>query len=218
MTSPAAFPAGEFDQWAETYDQDVVSQSRFPFAGYAEVLSTVVGLAEARPGMNVLDIGTGTGNLARRFAEAGCHLWATDFSPSMLERARTKLPNATLMLHDLNAPWPAELQRSFDRIVSGYVWHHFKLEQKVALVAELASDHLAPGGRVILADISFPEAAALRRFANEVGDAWEEEYYWLADESIKALQAAGLQATYQQVSECAGVYCVENRAGPGRHV
>jgi putative AdoMet-dependent methyltransferase len=211
--SSAAFPAGEFDQWADTYDQDVAAQERFPFAGYVEVLSTVVRLAEARPGMSVLDIGTGTGNLARRLADAGCKLWATDFSSQMLQRARTKLPDATLVLHDLDAPWPAELQRSFDRIVSAYVFHHFELKRKVELTGALARERLAPGGRLILADISFRDAAALRRFAVAAGDAWEEEYYWLADESMEALEAAGLQVAYQQVSECAGVYFIKDGAG-----
>jgi putative AdoMet-dependent methyltransferase len=213
MSSSATFPAGDFDQWADTYDRDVIAQGRFPFAGYEEVLSTVVRLAETRPGMSVLDIGTGTGNLAKRFTEAGCKLWATDFSSSMLERARAKLPDAKLVLHDLDAPWPPPLDRRFDRIVSAYVFHHFELKRKIELTQELALRRLVPGGRMILADISFPDAAALRRFAAEAGDAWEEEYYWLADESIKALEAAALPATYEQVSDCAGVYCIEDRAG-----
>ncbi len=130
MAPAVAFPSSDFDQWAETYDQDVVSQDKFPFAGYDSALRTVVELAAPQRGMTVLDIGTGTGNLAVRFAKAGCQLWCSDFSRSMLEHARRKLPTAKMVLHDLANEWPAELDRDFDRIVSAYVFHHFPLREQ----------------------------------------------------------------------------------------
>ena len=55
-----------FDRWAEHYDHSVRSATGL-HEGYCEVLDRVVQLAEARPGMRVLDLGVGTGNLARRF-------------------------------------------------------------------------------------------------------------------------------------------------------
>ena len=33
MQSADPFPASEFDQWAESYDADVVTYDTFPFAG-----------------------------------------------------------------------------------------------------------------------------------------------------------------------------------------
>src|SRR5512140_3896957 len=102
------FTPDEFDSWAENYDQDVSRETVFPFIGYARVLDTVVQSAAPKAGMSVLDIGTGTGNLAARFAQAGCELWCTDFSAPMLEKARAKLPHAHLVVHDLRAAWPAE--------------------------------------------------------------------------------------------------------------
>ena len=45
MTDP--FPASDFDNWAETYDQDVISDS-FPFTGYQETLQA--GVLAARAG------------------------------------------------------------------------------------------------------------------------------------------------------------------------
>ncbi len=84
MSDGNAFSPDAFDAWADSYDQDVVSQDVFPFAGYQRVLDTVVMLAGAQPGMSVLDLGTGTANLALRFAALGCDLWCTDFSAPML--------------------------------------------------------------------------------------------------------------------------------------
>ncbi len=208
MSPTDPFPSSEFDPWAETYDHDVATQNRFPFDGYEQALAIVVKLAAPARGMSVLDIGTGTGNLALRFAARGCELWCTDFSEPMLAKAREKLPDAHFVLHDLRAAWPAELNRRFDRIVSAYVFHHFGLEEKVALCKDLTAHHLASGGKLVLADLSFTNRQAMESFAQSVGALWEQEPYWLADESIQALAAAGLKVAYLQVSVCAGIYTI----------
>lgn len=208
MMSDDPFPSSEFDPWAESYDHDVASQNRFPFDGYELALSTVVEQAAPERDLSVLDIGTGTGNLAVRFAAFGCELWCTDFSVSMLAKAREKLPEAHFVLQDLRAGWPATLNRRFDRIVSAYVFHHFDLEKKVALCKNITSHYLAPAGRLVIADLSFPSGPAMESFARSVGALWEQEPYWLADESMPALSTAGLKAAYVQVSGCAGVYTI----------
>jgi len=81
-----------FDAWANDYDSAVDSGSSFPFAGYAAVLSTVVRYADVEAPHTVLDVGTGTGNLAQRFAPTGCTLWGIDFSDATLEQACRKVP------------------------------------------------------------------------------------------------------------------------------
>lgn len=200
------FPPSDFDPWAGTYDEDIQSQGVFPFDGYVRVLETIVTLAEPRAGMSVLDIGTGTGNLAIPFAERGCDLWCTDFSEAMLEKAREKLPQAHFVLADLRADWPIQLDRRFDRILSAYVFHHLELDAKVRVCRELVTQRLAPNGKLIIGDLSFPDAGTMNEFAKSVGDLWEEEFHWLADESIRALTRAGLNVEYRQISACAGVY------------
>jgi putative AdoMet-dependent methyltransferase len=206
MHSNDPFPPSEFDGWANAYDHDVAAQSKFPFDGYEHVLETVLKLAVPKPGMCVLDIGTGTGNLAVRFSAHGCELWCTDFSEAMLAKAHEKLPQAHFVLHDLRADWPAELHRPFDRIVSAYVFHHFELEKKIDLCRKLVTRHLGPYGRLVIADLSFRNTEAMKTFAESAGELWEQEPYWLADKSIEALRGAGLKAEYMQISSCAGVY------------
>lgn len=209
MTDP--FPPKEFDDWAAHYDQSVIETKGFPFTGYQKVLDKVVEIANAQTGMSILDLGTGTGNLALRFADLGCELWGTDFSSAMLRKAQPKLSQMRLFQADLRKDWPQELNRSFDRIVSGYVFHHFKLEKKVQIISELINLRLNTGGQIVIADIAFQDQAALEIEKSIVGDEWEDEYFWLANEAIPALQNAGLKAQFHQVSTCAGVFAIRDQ-------
>lgn len=205
-----------FDAWAARYDA-CVRQDDGLHRGYEDVLEQVVLAAGAGAAMRVLDLGIGTGNLAGRFLTLGCEVWGTDFSPAMLARARAKVPRARLISMDLLAEqWPEELAgERFDRIVSSYVFHEFDLATKIRLMARLARDHLAPGGRIVIGDVAFPNRQALEEAGANHWD--EDEHYWEADEAIAACKAAGLAATYTQVSPCAGVFVVrvtgESRPG-----
>jgi putative AdoMet-dependent methyltransferase len=210
MSSTDLFPPSEFDAWAEDYDLYTREDTTFPFDGYERVLDTVTRQCAVRPGLSVLDLGSGTGNLAILFDQLGCNVWGTDFSTTMLEKARAKLPNAHFIRHDLRADWPAEFDRRFDRIVSAYVFHHFELEEKVSLCSTLATQRLVRCGKLVVADLSFTARTALEGFKQKF-DNWEDEFYWLADESLAALQKAGLMAAYTQVSSCAGVYTIQTK-------
>ena len=200
-----------FNRWAKRYDRDVsLGSGEFPFAGYDRVLDEVAIQSQARPAMSVLDIGTGTGNLAARFVALGCQVWGTDFSAEMLVEAQTKLPEAYFIQADLHGEWPTGLKYRYDRIVSAYVLHEFPLEEKTSLIARLAEAHLNPYGKIIIADIAFETAANRSQAHRRWQVLWDEdEYYWCADESLAALEGAGLAASYRQVSSCGGVFVIQ---------
>ncbi|MBL7202140.1 MAG: methyltransferase domain-containing protein [Anaerolineae bacterium] len=195
-----------FDRWAERYERSVQSASGV-FEGYDLVLSQVALSARVHRGMQVLDLGIGTGNLARRFVALGCEVWGIDFSPAMLARARANVPQVKLVEVDLLDVWPDELDRQFDRIVSTYVLHEFDLPAKVSLLVRLADHYLADQGRIVIGDIAFPTAQALK----EAGaDHWDkDEHYWTADGTRAACDRVGLHASYTQVSSCGGVFVIE---------
>ena len=197
-----------FDNWAKDYDTTVVStEGNFPFDGYEQVLDEVVRLADVKPHMQILDLGIGTGNLAKRFLHSGCEVWGADFSAEMLAQTRAKLPQIKLVKTDLLEEWPTELQRPFDRVVSSYVLHEFNLITKVNLLRRVASHNLSINGYILVADIAFPSTIARTIASQAWADKWdEEEYYWAADEAISACEQAGLQATYKQISSCGGIF------------
>jgi putative AdoMet-dependent methyltransferase len=186
-----------FDLWAEHYDASVDDESGFPFTGYRDALAATLNAADPKPGQSVLDIGCGTGNLSLLFALAGCTVTGVDFSPAMLELARRRVPGAHLLELDLRGSWETIAGQQFDLIASAYVFHEFDLESKVATLARLVEEHLAPGGRVVVADISFTSRADTDAAEAELDGIWDEdEYYWCAEEAVTAMYQQGLAVAY----------------------
>lgn len=201
-----------YNDWADHYDQNLAAGTApVSFEGYEDVLTETVLQARVIPGMSVLDLGTGTGNLAAWFITAGCDVWGVDYSENMLEKAREKLPSLHTVLADLyDETWPEILSRRFDRIVSAYAWHDFDLAQKMELLKRLTRQYLAQGGRVVIADIAYPDQTARANAQAYWGSLWSEtEYYWAGDETISACKSNGLTCTYRQVSSHAGVFVIE---------
>ena len=202
------FPPDEFDAWAVRYDESVYSNGKcFPFDGYSQLLQTIAKIADSQPGASVLDLGIGTGNLSQLFAERGCEIWGVDFSSEMLRFARTKLPVATLAQSDIRTELQPAFQRSFDYIVSAYTFHHFPLEEKAELIQHLLKRHLLPGGKVIIGDVAFKNAVEEDVFRRRLGSKWEQEYYWLVDETLTVFAAVDIPARFIKISRCAGIFC-----------
>ena len=206
----------QFDAWAAAYDADVAASAAdgaaggvgFPFAGYDRVLARVAELADLAPGMAVLELGPGTGNLTARLAERGAAVWALDFSAEMLARARARVPAAHFAQAHLLGDYPPDFHRPFDRVVSTYTFHEFPLPDKLALLRRLFTDHLRPGGAVVIGDIGFPAAAARDALRDAAGEGWDDEYYWIMDEVEPALHEAGFVVSWAQLSSCGVVLSV----------
>ena len=206
----------QFDAWAAAYDADVAASAAdgaaggvgFPFAGYDRVLARVAELADLAPGMAVLELGPGPGNLTARLAERGAAVWALDFSAEMLARARARVPAAYFAQAHLLGDYPPDFHRPFDRVVSTYTFHEFPLPDKLALLRRLFTDHLRPGGAVVIGDIGFPTAAARDALRDAAGEGWDDEYYWIMDEVEPALHEAGFVVSWAQLSSCGVVLSV----------
>ena len=104
-----------------------------------------------RPGQRILDVGTGTGELAQwilRRTGGGAEVWAMDLSGQMLRQARLRANGIPLRLCQADAhflPFPA---CCFDGIAMLAVFAHLR-DQRRAL--EEACRVLRPGGRLVVA-------------------------------------------------------------------
>jgi tRNA (cmo5U34)-methyltransferase len=101
--------------------------------GYEELQDAVATAANALAPDTVLELGTGTGETARRIRARS---WTgIDSSDAMLARARERLPDADLRLARLEDPLP---EGPFDLVVSALAVHHLDGEAKRDLFTRVA--------------------------------------------------------------------------------
>jgi ubiquinone/menaquinone biosynthesis C-methylase UbiE len=101
-------------------------------------------------GMDVLDVGCGTGIQLAFYQHAGCRVTGIDASPAMLEVARHRLgEGASLTTGDAAAmPYP---NQAFDLVLAAAVLHEMLPRARAATLGEMTRV-LRPGGRMLLID------------------------------------------------------------------
>ena len=125
-----------------------------------DILQEQTAAATGTAARRILELGTGSGETARRVlaANPAAVLIGVDTSKEMLARARALLPpdRTELRVGRLEDPLPAG---PFDAVVSALAVHHLNGEAKADLFGRVAAV-LAPGGRFVLADVIVPEDPA----------------------------------------------------------
>jgi 2-polyprenyl-3-methyl-5-hydroxy-6-metoxy-1,4-benzoquinol methylase len=133
-------------------------------AGLGAVTAAVIEAAAVRPGDQVVDLGSGQGQISLPLARRGADVLAVDVSPAMVTQLRMRsqaegvqcLAAVSMSIEELALP-PA----SVDLVVSSYALHHLRDADKAELIAG-AFGWLRPGGRLVLADMMFGRGGSSR--------------------------------------------------------
>ena len=119
-------------------------------AGFpGELLDRLAARGIARPGARVVDLGTGTGSLARLFAQRGCEVTGVDIAGPLLEQARRLDRDAGVECDYVEGRAEATglPGDAFDVVSAGQCWHWFDRPAAAREVARL----LVPGGTAVIA-------------------------------------------------------------------
>jgi SAM-dependent methyltransferase len=143
MASEAG-PAGCSPDFGRTASDYARHRAGFP----AELLDRLAARGIARPGARVVDLGTGTGSLARLFAEHGCTVTGVDIAAQLLGQARRLDHEAGVEIAYVEAPAEATglPGGEFDVVSAGQCWHWFDRGAAAREVARL----LVSGGSVVI--------------------------------------------------------------------
>ena len=166
-----ASDTGRRIDWGRTSADYAAHRPGPPESFYARLAALGVGL----PGQRILDLGTGTGLLARRFAQAGCTVAASDISAGQIEAAQALAAEQglTIDFRVAAAEEPVFEAAGFDAITASQCWLYFDLERVLPEVRRL----LAPGGLLVTCHFSWlpwrdPIAAASEALVLRYNPAW----------------------------------------------
>jgi SAM-dependent methyltransferase len=120
-----------------------------PDSFYERLAALEIGL----PGQRILDLGTGTGLLARRFAAQGAQVTGIDVAEAQIAMARAAAERENVTIEFLEAPAEALpfADDGFDVVTANQCWLYFDLAKTIPEALRV----LAPGGRLLVSHFSF---------------------------------------------------------------
>ncbi|HET9733347.1 MAG TPA: methyltransferase domain-containing protein, partial [Acidimicrobiales bacterium] len=149
---------------SHTWDKRADSWEHSAVPGLHRIAETVLRHAGTLRGMDVADMGSGSGQLTLEAAKQARSVVAVDFSPVMLLRLHERasemgVDNITTVLDSLQS---VDLEPgSVDVVVSNYAFHHLRDRQKAQVLAR-AARWLRPGGVIVIGDMMFSVRGAGR--------------------------------------------------------
>lgn len=198
----------EFDEWAPDYDESVrksEEKNEYPFSGYSKVVRYILNsIRKSSRSGKILDVGIGTGSVSYELYKKGYEISGLDFSSSMMEISRKKMPLAHLYSCDISCGLPDIINsEKYDAVICDYAIHHLTDEQQVRLIDQIMT-HVKNAGALYIGDVCFRSLRDMERARKSAGESWDEsENYIVCDEL-----PINYTKKYTRESFCSGVVTV----------
>jgi ubiquinone/menaquinone biosynthesis C-methylase UbiE len=170
-----------FDRWSPLYDLFAKP------VGFA--YATAVRKAGAGPGCTILDLCTGTGEIAIRCARRGARVTAVDLTPSMFTRAERKARGLSVDFAGMDARSLAFPDASFDAVVLSFALHDMPRKVRNQVLREAAR---VSRDAVVVLDYDVPRREPWRRLVLAGLGLFETP--WLADFARQGARGAITEA------------------------
>lgn len=128
----------------------------------------------------------------------------------MIEKAKEKMPSATLIKHDFTYGLPECLYNNkFDFIICTYAIHHLSHSQKINFINELI-EHLSDDhGILLIGDVAFSTLEEMKTCEDKYKDEWDDEEIYPVEEILKSTFP---NMNFKKVSFCSGIFTFQKRS------
>ena len=155
-----------FKRWVPLYDYF----ARSVYFAY----SAAVKVLKPFPGMKLLDVCTGTGEIAIRCARAGAEVVGVDITEAMLERARRKTRDLSIKFLHMDARRMEFDDKSFDAAVLSFCLHDMPRKVRLEVLNEAVR---VSKNRVVVLDYDLPSQKFLKRVLLRLISTFESPYF-----------------------------------------
>lgn len=150
----------QYIAWAATYDEDKIKLFKRAGVDYQEFMTSFIQLCDLNPGMNILDVGVGTGLTSISIAKAlsgNCKISAIEPVDAMIDRAKFNVKKKSLekviSVEKGRGETIPSGDENYDLVTCMFAIRHMDVERALNEFKRV----LKPTGKIVIADTCAPE-------------------------------------------------------------